>query len=82
MKTRRTDMEISTELRLKTLEMILKGLDVEQMANESCVSVKGIKFRLTNIYKFYGVKNRYQLMAKYVTLPKELIKTDLPLGIR
>jgi DNA-binding CsgD family transcriptional regulator len=71
---KRNNIEISRELRLKTLNMILQGKEVHEMAMEFKISAKTIKYRLTLIYGYYRVKNRVQLMALYVNIPIEVRK--------
>lgn len=66
---RKKFVELSKETRLKTLAMILEGKDYHHMAMELGISVKGVKFRLTHLYKYYGVKNRIELMAMYIKPP-------------
>lgn len=39
------------------------------------IKVKCLKHRLTLLYKFYGVKNRIELMALYVNIPLEIRKS-------
>lgn len=82
---RRSMFEISDELRLKTLVSLLSGKSPEDMAEEFGISRKGVKYRLTSIYKYYNVKNRYELMAKFVQIPSEALVVmnkgaDLPMG--
>lgn len=64
----------SKQLRILTLKPILEGKSLEQIAKELNISVKGVKYRLTILYKYYGVKNRHQLMAQYIKFPSELYK--------
>ncbi len=66
---KRSNIEISKELRLKTIVPILEGKEIDEIAKELGVSVKGLKYRLTLIYKYYNVKNRIQLMALYTNIP-------------
>jgi hypothetical protein len=71
---KRNKIELSRELRLKTLFYILKGKDLHETAMELNIKVKCLKYRLTLLYKFYGVKNRIELMALYINIPLEIRK--------
>lgn len=71
-RNRRTEMEINEGLRLETLRCILEARSMEYMAEKFQVTEKAIKFRLTNLYKYYNVKSKYELMALFVQLPEEL----------
>lgn len=82
---RRTAIEISDDLRLKTLVSILSGKSQEDIAKEFGISIKGVKYRMTGMYHYYNVKNRYELMAKFVQIPSEALVVmnkgaDLPMG--
>ena len=82
---RRNIFEISDELRLKTLVSLLSGKSQEEIASEFGISVKGIKYRMTAMYRYYSVKNRYELMAKFVQIPSDALVVinkgaDLPMG--
>lgn len=43
---------------------IEKGYSNEEIANQLCITIKTVKFHLTNIYKKAGVKSRAEFMAK------------------
>jgi DNA-binding NarL/FixJ family response regulator len=62
------------EQRLKTLNLILQGKDIDTIAMEFGVTAKAIKLRLTGIYRYYKVKNRIELMALYINVPLEIRK--------
>lgn len=71
---KRTNIQISKELRIKTLIPILEGKELDHIAVDLCITVKSLKYRLTQIYKYYGVKNRTQLMALYIKVPTPFYK--------
>jgi hypothetical protein len=72
---RRNSIEISPETRLKTLYFLLQGLDAHELAVNLEIGFKALKHRLTLIYKFYGVKNRIQLMSLYINIPTRVRKS-------
>lgn len=76
-RNRRTEMELNETLRLQTLRCILEARSTEYMAEKFGVTEKAIKFRLTNLYKYYGVKSKYELMAMFINLPDEVIAADV-----
>lgn len=71
MAKRRRDIEISEKLRMQTLIPILEGKELEEIAPTLFIATKSLKYRLTQMYRFYGVKNRIQLMALFVKVPDE-----------
>lgn len=72
-KGRVPDMESNEVLRLQMLRCVLEARSMEFMVEKFGVTEKGIKFRLTNLYKYYGVKSKYELMAKFIELPEEVL---------
>lgn len=72
---RRNSIELSPETRLKTMYFLLQGLDAHELAVNLGIGLKALKHRLTLIYKFYGVKNRIQLMSLYVNIPTQVRKS-------
>lgn len=66
---KRTNVQISKKLRIETIIPILKGLELKDVSNELNIPIKTLKYRLTQIYKYYGVKNRLELMALYIKIP-------------
>lgn len=71
---KRNKIELSKELRLKTLKPLLEGKSSKAICNELNLNIKTLKYRLTLLYKYYGVSNRYELMAQYIKFPSELYK--------
>lgn len=55
--------------RIETLVCVLKGYEMDEIAEKLFLTTKGVKYRLTQVYKFYKVKNRFQLMSMFVTYP-------------
>ena len=72
---KRNNIQISKELRLQTLNAILLGKEIHEIAMEFKVTTKTIKYRLTLLYKYYQVKNRIQLMSLYINIPLEIRKS-------
>lgn len=72
---RRNSIEISEKTRLKTLYFLLKGASLHGLAMELGIKVPALKHRLTLIYKFYGVKNRIELMSLYINIPTKIRKS-------
>lgn len=66
---RKNNIELSKELRLRTLCASLEGLSAKDMAVKFNITEKAVKARLTLLYKYYGVKSQVQLMALYVKPP-------------
>lgn len=50
----------------------LRAKSQEEISKELKITVKTVKFHMTAIYKKYKVKNKYQLMSKF--LDKKLMK--------
>lgn len=65
---------ISRELRLKTLKPVLEGKSLKEISEELNINIPTLKYRLTQLYKYYNVSNRYTLMAQYIKFPSELYK--------
>lgn len=62
----------------KVVAYLQKGYNNDEIAERLNISVKTVKFHLTNIYKKYDVKSRSQLMAKlYGWEPEEIIVKDI-----
>jgi hypothetical protein len=66
------DFDIDPKLRIRTLHQVLLGKSIEELSCIFCLTKKGMKYRLTQLYKYYKVKNRYELMAKFVNMPVEV----------
>lgn len=73
---KRNKIELSRKLRLKTLKPILEGKSTKDVCKELGLNIKTLKYRLTLLYKYYGVSNRYELMAQYIKFPSELYKHE------
>jgi hypothetical protein len=71
---RRRNVEISRTLRLTLLKPILEGKGLDDVSKEVNINIKALKHQLTYLYKYYGVRNRYELMAQYIKFPSELYK--------
>jgi hypothetical protein len=71
---KRTKIELSVKLRIKTLKPILEGKSLDEVATLLDTTVSTVKYRLTQMYVYYGVKNRYELMALYIKLPSEIYR--------
>ena len=65
-------LELSKELRLQTLVASLEGLSAKQISKKLGISVPAVKYRLTFVYKYYGVKNQVELMSLYVKPPSAI----------
>lgn len=57
--------------RIETLVCVLKGDEMVEIAKKLFLTPKGVKYRLTQVYKYYKVKNRFQLMSMFVNYPKD-----------
>lgn len=62
---------MSENERIETLVCILKGKTLEEIAQSLFMTPKGVKYRLTQVYKFYKVKNRVELMSMFIKYPNE-----------
>ena len=51
-----------TSAEKSVLSCVMLGYNINKMAAELNITEKGIKFHLTNIYRKYNVKSRYELM--------------------
>jgi hypothetical protein len=68
----RKSKEQSGEWKLQMLKAVLQAKSMEEMQEAFGIGEKGVKWRLAELYKTHGVKNKYELMARYVVLPEEL----------
>lgn len=71
---RRNNIELSKELRLKTLAALLTGSELQTVAFNLNIKIKTLKARMTLLYKFYKVKSRLELMSLYINVPLEVRK--------
>jgi hypothetical protein len=62
---------MSESERIETLVYVLKGKTLGEIAQCLFLTPKGVKYRLTQVYKFYKVKNRVELMSMFVQYPNE-----------
>jgi DNA-binding NarL/FixJ family response regulator len=53
-----------TDREFEIMDMTLKGLEIYNIAMKVCLSVAGVKYRLSNVYQKFGVQNRLQLINK------------------
>jgi DNA-binding CsgD family transcriptional regulator len=55
-----------TKAELQVFNCIVKGMSNKQASVALGLSIKGVKWQLTRIYKKFAVKTRAELIAKYV----------------
>jgi DNA-binding NarL/FixJ family response regulator len=58
-----TEPQLS-EREFEIMDMTLKGLEIPDISLKIFISIAGVKYRLSNIYHKFGVKNRLQLINK------------------
>lgn len=73
------DFAKSQDLLDETLIAALSGASLEEMAKKFCISIQGIKYRLANLYRHFGVKNRVELMAAQMEIKSKRLR-DLKNG--
>jgi hypothetical protein len=73
----RKSKEQSGEWKLQILKAVLQAKSMEEMQEAFGISEKGVKWRLAELYKTHGVKNKYELMARYIVLPEELADVEM-----
>ncbi len=61
-------LDIITHRQLEVINELRFGRSNEEIAKKLFITVKGVKFHFTNIYKLLKVTNRVQLMAMIGTL--------------
>jgi DNA-binding CsgD family transcriptional regulator len=54
---------------LEVLQMAAEGLTNAAMARRLCLSVHGVKFHLSSVYRKLGVSNRTEAVAHLLTAP-------------
>lgn len=59
---------ILTRKQTMVLDLILTGKDNREIAEALSISVKGVKYHKTNIFKMYSVRNTRNLVKKYTTI--------------
>lgn len=69
-------MAALTPRELEVLEMISSGLTNAEAANRLDLSVHGIKFHLTGIYRRLGVTNRTEAAVRYLRLKGDAADAD------
>ena len=69
-------MAALTPRELEVLEMISSGLTNAEAAKRLDLSVHGIKFHLTEIYRRLGVNNRTEAAVSYLRLRGEAIDPE------
>jgi len=69
-------MAALTPRELEVLEMISSGLTNAEAANRLDLSVHGIKFHLTEIYRRLGVTNRTEAAVSYLRLVSDPADPD------
>ena len=52
-----------TEREIKVLELLIKGLNNQAIANELCVSIHTVKAYLESIYRKFEVHNKIQALV-------------------
>ena len=69
-----------------TVDLVLKGLSIREIAKIECVTEKAIKHRLKQIFTEAGVRTRYEFMAQAIFNNTRImyVRTDqvLPIGIK
>jgi DNA-binding CsgD family transcriptional regulator len=58
---------VLTSRELEVLEMAAQGLTNDAMAQRLSLSVHGVKFHLSSIYRKLGVSNRTEAVAQLLT---------------
>lgn len=53
-----------TQNEFEIMDMTLKGYEINEIALKIHLSISGVKWRLSNVYAKFGVKNRLQLIKK------------------
>lgn len=69
---RRGRIPVGKEIRMQLKRDLLTGMDTKDITEKHGFGIKNLKFHITKILEEEGVKNRIQLMAKYVKMPDEL----------
>lgn len=64
-------MENLTSKQKAVANLVLKGLSNHEIATTLNLTVKGVKFHLTNIFKKENVNSRTKLIVKYLPILKE-----------
>ena len=64
------------------LELRLKTLTQQEIADKLCVSLKTCKFHFGNIYKKFGVKNMNKLYKKIISINLNEINTGNKPGLK
>lgn len=54
------------------LYYVLQGIDNKMISKAMQLKEKTVKYRLGQLFKMYKVKNRMQLMAKFIVIPSNL----------
>jgi DNA-binding CsgD family transcriptional regulator len=67
---------VLTPRELEVLEMISSGLTNAEAAKRLDLSVHGIKFHLTEIYRRLGVTNRTEAAVSYLRLTSDPVDPD------
>ncbi len=63
----RSERALLTARELEVLEMAARGLTNDAMARHLSLSVHGVKFHLSSIYRKLGVSNRTEAVARLLT---------------
>ena len=53
-----------TAREFEIMDMVLKGYSIQEISLQIFLSIAGIKWRLSNVYEKFGVKNRLELIKK------------------
>lgn len=49
----------------RVYDLVVRGLSNKQVGEKLFITEKSVKFHLTSIYKFHGVKQRAELLVKH-----------------
>ena len=58
--------EILSKCEIEVADLIMKGLRNQQIADNTCKTVKAVKYHITNIYKKCEVHSRVEFIFKYL----------------
>jgi ATP/maltotriose-dependent transcriptional regulator MalT len=53
-----------TQREFEIMDMVLSGFEIHEIAMKIFISIYGVKWRLSQVYEKFGVKNRLQLIKK------------------
>jgi DNA-binding NarL/FixJ family response regulator len=70
---------VLTDKEYEVLPLVLKGLSISEIALKIFLSISGVKFRLSNIYAKFGVKNRLALIKKSTEESLQFFIGDSPI---